>query len=329
MNNQRIEFSPISVSGCFWSGSGAIVGLLSEHPDCNIIPNEFTLFSYGQFFNEVIEALLQKKKIDSAYQYNLRRFEEFNKSEPPIILSALRYFCAKIGVFPRWLFAFKLGMSNVLGERYLSACNELLNELNSPVSINNIDLDKICLLINNVLFEASKGSDNINEDPIVTVFDQMISPPYASSAWAALPNLKLICVDRDWRDQYVEVRDQISRMIRVKQVLGVKFWGLDIYSDDWKKPVDIFIRLRNKIDHVKNQHLQNADKRLIWINFEDIIYDTKKTAQTVFDFLNLDVSKWIPNRYLIPQNSILNIGKWRNSRYVKEIEIIKEQIEIH
>ena len=76
MNNQRIEFSPISVSGCFWSGSGAIVDLLSEHPDCNIIPNEFTLFSYGQFFNEVIEALLQKKKINSSYQYNLRRFDQ-------------------------------------------------------------------------------------------------------------------------------------------------------------------------------------------------------------------------------------------------------------
>lgn len=329
MNNQRIEFSPISVSGCFWSGSGAIVDLLSEHPDCNIIPNEFTLFSYGQFFNEVIEALLQKKKINSSYQYNLRRFEEFNKSEIPIILSFLRYFCAKIGVFPRWLFAFKLGMSNVLGERYLSVCNELLNELTHPASIRNIDLDKICLLINNVLFEASKGSDNINEDPIVTVFDQMIAPPYASSAWSALPNLKLICVDRDWRDQYVEIRDQISRMIRVKQVLGVKFWGLDIYDDDWKKPIDIFIRLRNKINYVKNKQLQNSDKRLIWINFEDIIYDTKKTGQTVFDFLNLDISKWRSNRNLLPQNSMINIGKWRDSSYVKEIEIIKEKIEIH
>ncbi|MBL7109968.1 MAG: sulfotransferase [Candidatus Marinimicrobia bacterium] len=325
--NQERDFLPVSVSGAFWTGSGAVIDLLSEHRDCTIIPDEFTLFSHGQFFEEVFEVLLAKKSIEETYELNIRRFKEFNQSELPIILSALRYFCSKFGIFPRWLFARRIGMSKILGKKYLSTCQQLLIELKSAMkSEEYFDLNQIRLIIINILIESSKALNHRKELPIATVFDQMVAPPYVSSAWAALPNLRVICVDRDWRDQYVELRGKIARMVRVKKTLKVTIWGLQSHSDDWRNPVSFFVRLRKQIDSIKTQQIQEADKRLIWIDFEDIINDTENTVKVIFDFLGLDGSRWKSYTHFFPNKSIANIGKWRNSKYLKEIKLIEEQI---
>ena len=65
MKSKKLSVLPVSVSGGFWTGSGAVIDLLYEHPDCSIIPNEFTLFSHGQFFEEVLEVVRKNKKIEN------------------------------------------------------------------------------------------------------------------------------------------------------------------------------------------------------------------------------------------------------------------------
>ena len=59
-NNMKTvpQYSAVSVAGGYWTGSSAVIDLLNEHRLCAIVENEFTLFSYGQFFKEVYIPIL-------------------------------------------------------------------------------------------------------------------------------------------------------------------------------------------------------------------------------------------------------------------------------
>ena len=48
--------SIVSVSGTYWSGSSILVDIFSEHPSSRIVPDEFSIFSYGQLFYELNNA---------------------------------------------------------------------------------------------------------------------------------------------------------------------------------------------------------------------------------------------------------------------------------
>ena len=58
------NITPLSVAGGYWTGSSAVVDILAEHENCNVVPGEFSVFSFGQFFKEVFDPLYSKK-IDS------------------------------------------------------------------------------------------------------------------------------------------------------------------------------------------------------------------------------------------------------------------------
>ena len=99
-DNQNI----VSVSGMYWSGSSAVIDILSEHPSCNVCPEEFSFFSFGQFFEDIYRPISQETLVTQDQYMSLIRSLKFNESEPRYLYSALRVLFRNVGYFPKNLF---------------------------------------------------------------------------------------------------------------------------------------------------------------------------------------------------------------------------------
>lgn len=326
-------FNPVSIAGGYWTGSSAIVDLLSEHTQCTIVPDEFSLFSYGQFFEEVHHPLHGGVIERDLFDQNLIRFEEFNKLEIPLLRSVARYIFALLNMYPSRIFSHRVGMNKKLGGSYANACHRLLHFVRKRAGEpEDRNVEQLNELIFDVLHEAAKAAINKSGghgrcDGRIAIFDQLVAPPYADYALLALPSLKIISVDRDFRDQYIEVRNRLKRMVSVNSKLRVRPWGEppDIDPSD---SMDFFVKLRKRIEDVKSFQTVNMTQNVLWLNFEDIVLQTEQVAEQVFRFLGLNPSCWHPNSNFNPTVSLKNIGKWKASPYVSEIDCIAMQLGI-
>ena len=114
----NLQAPSVSVSGCYWTGSSAIIDLLEEHNSCIVFPEEFSAFSYGQFFEEALQLSDLENYNKRNLQKNITRFVKFNESEAPIIFSVIRRFCNLLNIHPESLFHIKMGMNKKLGKNY-------------------------------------------------------------------------------------------------------------------------------------------------------------------------------------------------------------------
>lgn len=193
----------VSVSGCYWSGSSVIIDILAEHSSCVVVPEEFSAYSYGQFFEEVIYPLTQGQYNKQKLENNLNRFLIFNKSEPPILFSIVRRLCHLLRYYPEGLFQRRMGLSKILGKQYQDCCQTFasyLRELEKNPS--KVSSRYLCSIINQILVEASKGAllnvgRSMPDDKLLGIFDQLMAAPYAESTLPFLPDTKFVNVDRD------------------------------------------------------------------------------------------------------------------------------------
>lgn len=315
-----MKFVPVSIAGGYWTGSSAVMDLLSEHSSCATFSQEFTAFSNGQMFSDLQNFLSAGASAGSAVSGAIWRFKKFNSREAPIVNSVIRRLCAGLGVFPPQLFVPRIGMGHQLGIQYREACREFVNYVQRGLEEEILEHEKLSSGIQHILLAAAHAvGRHEGRAQIVTAFDQLVAPAYAAGALDFIPNLKMIVVDRDWRDQFVEVRNQIPRMVRVKAALSVKAWDEELGLED-ADPMTFFIRIRNKIDATKREVALRYPSQILWVRFEDLVRDTSTTAQTVFDFLELPVGGWKNrNTHFLPSQSIRSIGKWKTSPYLDEI----------
>jgi len=319
------EITSVSVSGCYWTGSSAVLDLLKEHSSCVLIPDEFSAYSYGQFFEEALHPLRQGIFHKSTIEKNLTRFIEFNKNEPPILFAVMRRLCHLASFYPEQLFYRRRGIGAILGKKYQAACESFVvhfRELENDIGPEG--MKHLFKLLNQILVEGTYGAlSNINrgipKQKVIGVFDQFISAPYIEFAKPWLPDTKFINVDRDWRDQYIEMRPQMDRMIKVNNSIGARPWAEDII-DRLPTKIEFFVELRNRVELLKARRDKNPDT--IWLQFEDLVTDVDRVAIELFDFLNIDKENWSPDTVFIPAKSATNIGKWRTSPYQDELEII-------
>ncbi len=315
----------ISLSGTYFSGSSALIDIFHEHNSCTVIPNEFALFSYGQFFAEVLYPLQFGEIDEEIFNKNLGRFTSFNQSEIPILFSILRKISNFLRLYPEYFFKMRLGMSKILGEKYTDACRAFeeycldCNDLKT-----SFDPKYVSELISKILNEAclSKIEAN-NSSSSLVVFDQFISPAYIKQAKPFLPQTKFIVVDRNWRDQYADMRSEMDRMIRVNNKMDTRPFDEKISKKVFQRK-DFFIDLRRKVEFLKIS--QKKSKNILWLDFENLVNDTNNTMDRVFNFLNIESRNWNKGNRFFPEKSIKNIGLWRESRYKDEIIMLEEYL---
>lgn len=307
---------PVSVSGGYWTGSSAVVDLLSEHSKCSVVPEEFILFSFGQFFEEVTHPLLSDTPVDrDVFEGNIRRAREFNQPNGLPRLRAIgRRGFGKFGVYPTAFFSRRRGMGERLGESYARATDELLSLVADAAGENDARVGSaIQSSVAAVLDAAIIGAAaNVSQEISIGVFDQAVAPPYIPFAVEAVPHMRFINVDRDWRDQYISLRRWAGRLMAVNRKLGVRPWGEAREEMDGSDTLALFLRLRASSDAAKARLADRAD--VLWIGFEELVLEPQLTTPRILDFLGLDPAGQRVGTAFHPHVSRTRIGKWRHDK---------------
>lgn len=315
--DQENSILPVSISGAYWTGAGAVINLLEEHPAFVVVPGEFTLFSFGQFFQEVFSPLAAGTFPEKALVNHVRRMRDFDRPDLFPIRVVGRKLCGSVGWYSEFFFGHRTNAAKIFGTAYAAASKDLvqclaksLRDSTAPVS------EEVSAKIGTLLGEAAMGyGASIGKQNVeVGVFDQLVSPPYHDDAIRALPDMKFINVHRDWRDQYVEVRTLLKTMMVRNASLGVRPWDerFDARNMDH---MDVFVSMRQHVDGVIEAQKQKEKSQVKWIEFEDLIKDTKKVAREIFDFLEVDHTRWQPEQKLFPAKSARGIGKWQSPNW--------------
>lgn len=320
----------LSISGSYWTGSSAVIDLLKEHNDCFIVPEEFAVFSYGQFFKEVYDPISKGNVLDDKQFLNLIRIIKFNESEPKYLYSLARYLCRLMGIVPLEIFHKRMGMSKMLGKKYHDCCIDLYEYLEvSANDISSLDISTINKLIRRILIEAANhiGKENVIKsfDKDWIIFDQLVAPPYGKYAIPAIPDLHLIHVNRDWRDQYVDIRNRLGPMIKIHAHLSLKPYGEKLEMQKLE-PLDFFVELVKLTNSVKKEYLDHKEDNILWLEFENIVFNTESTAQEIFNFLEISPNNWERNTIFLPNISKKNIGQWKTCPWQDEIKYIEEKL---
>ena len=152
--------------------------------------------------------------------------------------------------------------------------------------------DKLCEVLN-------------KQNKEYVVLDQAVSPQNPDRYLKYINDLKIIVVDRDPRDVYIN-----DIIINQDNVL----------PKDVKEFCYIFKASRKKID--------TKSKDVLFINFEDMIYDYDNTTKKVMDFLGLKEKNHIkPKQIFIPEKSKNNTKLWEKyNEYSKEMKFIEKEL---
>jgi hypothetical protein len=143
------------------------------------------------------------------------------------------------------------------------------------------------------------------------VLDQLFTCNNPQKYFNYLKNPKAIIVDRDPRDIYLLAKN----VRRLKGERGIPTKTVANY-------VNFFKATR------KNRHLIGPDDydSVLFVQFEDLIYEYEKTSKKIMNFLNLS-DPISPKKYFIPEKSITNtqlFGIYKNEK--KDIEYIEKEL---
>jgi hypothetical protein len=122
-------------------------------------------------------------------------------------------------------------------------------------------------------------------------------------------NIKLIIVDRDPRDIYVD-------MVKGKLLLSYdisKTGNVDKYIK-WHK------KLRNSIKNIEDNN------NILFLKFEDLVCNYQSSIKKISEFIGPNFTHINQNKHFIPEESINNIGLWK--QYDKQEEINKIKVEL-
>lgn len=324
-----MKIVPLSVAGGYWTGSSAFVDLLAEHSQCCVVPGEFTIFSFGQFFKEVYQPIINGRFDIELVENNLARFQAFNGDDYYPARAILRRTFRSLNIYPTVLFQRRSGLGKILGAKYQQACRNTLSLLKAFIeSTDDVNVRELNVAIQQILEEAVFAvlPFEFPQDKhklIIGVFDQLIAPPYEKYCRDALPDLRCINVDRDWRDQYISIRGAYKSMLRVNESLDVRPWDEENSKLNKMDPINYFIELRSSIDAMKKQQ-QNL-KNTLWVQFEDLVNAREETAAKVFDFLGINPENWTPDICFHPHLSRKRIDKWKSPKW--QFESLQDELQ--
>ena len=191
----------------------------------------------------------------------------------------------------------------VLKQRY-SGANYYQNTMHYAVPISKEEFYKKTKIYTDKLI----NSMNIEKKYNFLALDQLVPPDHNQTYLNYFNDLKIIIVDRDPRDLFLLEKYQ--------------------YKHKWVPFEDIeqFVKWFKLIREHKKSEL--ASKNVLYINFEDFIYDYDSSIDKVIDFIGLDKDKWNEKRkYFNPDISIKNTKKWLSyPNAKKEIEYIEKEL---
>lgn len=191
----------------------------------------------------------------------------------------------------------------VLKQRY-SGANYYKNIMHYAVPVSKEEFyDKTKIYTDKLI-----NSMNIEKKYNFLALDQLVPPDHNQTYLNYFNNLKIIIVDRDPRDLFLLEKYQ--------------------YKHKWVPFEDIeqFVKWFKLIRQHRKSEVKSDN--VLYIYFEDFIYDYDNSIEKVIDFIGLDKDKWNKKKkYFNPDISIKNTKKWLvYPEAKKEIEYIEREL---
>ena len=142
------------------------------------------------------------------------------------------------------------------------------------------------------------------------ILDQAISVSDPDAIDRYFRNGKMIIVDRDPRDMYVD---------------DIVNWGGGFSDDVASAKMGEQYVLKHKAMH---RSICESDK-VLYLRFEDVVCDYENSVRRICDFLGFSIEDHVKQRtFLIPEQSAKNVGIWRQhyEKFKDAIDVIEEKL---
>lgn len=316
------EINYILVLGYGWSGSSAVVDYLREFDDLFEPEKEFRLIKDPRGLIDLRHELIDRYDVLNS-DIAIREFKWF---------ASMCYQCHS---------KFKNGLdyADVFGDKYIEYTDEFVNSLSTfkynstwwylqwrfsfpklllykmKTKLKQSDTmyfincsgeyfdQKVKEYINN-LFSIATSNKNISS----VILDQAIPVSLTSEAKHYFDSYKIIVVDRDPRDIYVD-------LIKGRNLIGQEL----ALSHDVSK----YIKWHNSLRTYK----EKFDENVIQISFEDFVLNHDETSRKICDFLKIEIDNQAQKgKYFKMDQSTKNIGLYHKYQFQNEIDKIAQAL---
>ncbi len=312
----------IAVSGFGWSGSGAVVDLLREFKQVKAVDFEFRLIKDPYGILDLHKALCQNQdllKMDVAisdfkrlckvlarnnnyffgvgYNYSTSINKDFLKIADEYIYSLQDYsYMNRSMVFNYHKSKYRYFIDKILVKLSL----KLPGELSGIYRNSNEDFEQKTRKFLSALFE---GYSSPNE---IILLDQMIPVNDVKKSLEYFDDIKLIIVDRDPRDIYVD-------LVNKKSLIGADL----IESNNVDKFISWFLVSRESKEKAPN---------VMRINFEELVMNYESSVSILHDFIGKDLEHHFKGDYFVEELSKKNIGQWKSYPHQDVMQDIRDKL---
>lgn len=147
------------------------------------------------------------------------------------------------------------------------------------------------------------------------VYDHIILPEQSASISKFFPDSKLIIVDRDVRDVYLSSY-YVWNTVRCGKQTAPFPDGIDAFCAAWKEA------------HERAEKFAEGNPNILFVQFEDLIYDYDAAVKKVADFCGLDEGAHArKGKILQPERSIKNTQVFlKDEKFAADCEILKQKL---
>ena len=320
MKHKHLNF--ICVAGFGYSGSGAVIDLLKEFDQHYVFEKEFRLIKDPDGIIDLENALV-KNWGELRSDIAIRRFIDLTN-----IIGRKQKLFSKIG----------FNFNDSYNKEFFDCCEKYINELvdiewngDWPYHLHDLNWFKLFLYrfrrklggspdLNDKMYFSSPGDgfyrltrsflnelflNVIDIEKYNTIVLDQALPPYNPEKYLRyFDSVKVIVVDRDPRDIYLELIN---------------------YSSFPTDPVENFI---NYFTAQRNAVINNhKSDQILRVNFENLVFRYEKEMEKIYSFLNLS-SKDHKNKLTnyFPEKSKKNVGIWKKMKDSEEIKLIENKL---
>lgn len=355
-NNKKIrkQYTPtvktnfgqiIAVTGYYYSGSSAVVGLFNEFDNVDVLGYNDSVYSVSPKQNQATNNLFRQPEVSFFYQTQFFDFVNSFDSKDPLTqdISIKRFIADIYRCYDNKGASDNDYCPTVYTEEFLKISFELLYKTLSldEYTIEFMKDKRFPFIYNeqnnifeNCSFMQGKGISqylfyqfkNISVDE----FEQCICD-YVNSFFNLCSGKKYVIMDQLFLYRR-DLLDSLNKYLPKNPIKEIGIYRdprdkfLSAFRNDLKympRNIDSYIKYYKNFGQLE-QTLKNSHPNRLMIRFEDLVLKYDETVQKILDFIGLDKSHHIaPKTVFNPAISAVNIGAWKefiNQDFMRQIE---------
>jgi len=326
-----VNFRFVGVSGYGWSGSGAVVDLLKEFDGFGSPSFEFRLIKDPYGIIDLETFLVQNWEFirhDMAIYDFLRYCQVLNRKGSKFtgygldigkklnvdFMAATRSYIDNLTKFNYYgssmVYLYRLSLSAFLINKIMRKFG--LRKNNKKMYLSRPGQTEFLIETRRYLFNLFKNYAKNNKLRMI-ILDQAIPPSNIVTAMRYFDEIKLIIVDRDPRDIFVN-------MVNKETLIGPELLN--------EEAVEKYI-LWHKTLRANSPSLNNSgkSKNVLRLQFENLVLDYDQCIKEIISFLGTEMNHIDKQIFFKPEESRKNIGLWKNYPHQEQMNQIYKELQ--